>query len=175
MEIDVIEGLFSDVVYESYKDMPIKFLRQWAAGGDEGAQRELARRTGKQSVTKAGRNQIDLALSLLDSYADTKPGLITSPWPVIERPKLEDEQWRGSRITTVAITELHATQPYVSRERVQYYIKNPGAIEEHRRAFANVYDQGGKLAIVDGHHRLAALWLLGADDALVWMLRDEAE
>jgi hypothetical protein len=50
-------------------------------------------------------------------------------------------------------------------------VKNPGAMEEGRRAFANVYDSGGRLAIVDGHHRLAALWLLGADDALVWMLR----
>ena len=59
---------------------------------------------------------------------------------------------------------------------MEFYIKNPGAIEEGRRAYANVYGKlvGDErdLVIVDGHHRLAALWLLGADMANVWYLEE---
>jgi hypothetical protein len=123
-------------------------------------------------VVKAGRAQVDMALTYLDNLPDIKPGLIASPWPVVDRPILDDELWRESKITTIPIDALHASQPFIRRERVEYYILNPGAIEEKRRAFANVYDQDGRLVIVDGHHRLAALWMLGSEDALVWLLRE---
>jgi hypothetical protein len=37
------------------------------------------------------------------------------------------------------------------------------------RNYALVYDDGEKNIIVDGHHRLFAMWLLGMDTAPVWL------
>ena len=126
-----------------------------------------------KSLTKAGRNVIGEALTRLDAIPKVDGEHMKVPWPITKRPRTD--RWAESVIETVPIIELFATQDLLTVERVRFYVKNPGAMEEGRRAFANVYDRTGKLAIVDGHHRLAALWLLGADDALVWMLRDEAE
>lgn len=125
-------------------------------------------------LTKAGRNVIGQALALLDQQPRVSEFRIAVPWPVMQRPEIDATRWEYSTLETVPISDLHATQDELSINRVRFYIKNPGAIEENRRAFANVYDADGRLAIVDGHHRLAALWLLGADEALVWMLSDAA-
>ena len=138
--------------------------------------------TGEKSVTgdllKAGRNVIGDALAALDNMPDIEPGYLAAPWPVMGKLGLKDEVWEDSTIKAVDIESLYATQELISRERVEYYVKNPGAIEEGRRAFANVYaKQVGdtpRNVIVDGHHRLAALWLLGADIANVWFLEEGA-
>jgi len=128
------------------------------------------------TINKAGRNVIDDALERLAGMPDIKPGYLEVPWPVAERPKLMDTDWEESVIEAVEIDGLFASQDMIRRERVEFYIKNPGAIEEGRRAYANVYGKlvGDErdLVIVDGHHRLAALWLLGADMANVWYLEE---
>ena len=121
------------------------------------------------SLDKAGRNVIGEALTALDAIPATD-GKIPVPWPIGKRPKLQPEQWEDSEIATTIISELTATQKTLNVETVRAYVKTPGAIEENRRAFANVYAISEGLMIVDGHHRLAALWLLGADSANVWML-----
>lgn len=123
-------------------------------------------------VTKAGRDQVDNALAALDKIPDVADGLIAVPWETADKVTLDPEVWRESTIVSVPIISLHATQTKLKRERVEYYILNPGAIEDGKRAFANVYAQGDDLLIVDGHHRLAALWLLGAEQANVWYLED---
>ena len=123
-----------------------------------------------KSITKAGRNEVDAALIALDEIPDVEPGEIAVPWVITNRPKLDDEEWRESVIKSVPIMTLLASQPRLTRERVEFFILNPGAIEEGRRALPNVYHRGNEWVIVDGHHRLAALWLLGADHANVWLL-----
>jgi len=131
--------------------------------------------TGKSVVTdirKAGRDQVDDALAALDLIPDVEDGLIAVPWPIMPRPKLDPEEWRQSRIVSVPIQELKATQKTLDRERVEYYVMNPGSIEAGRRAFANIYQRGDDMLIVDGHHRLAALWLLGAEFTNVWYLEE---
>jgi len=136
------------------------------------ALRWLADQQNKAILVKAGRDQVDRALQYLDELPDVEPGLLGSPWPVSSRPKLEDEAWRESVIVAVEISELTATQQYLKRARVEYYVMNPGAIEPGKRALANVYDDGSELLIVDGHHRLAAWWILGVNLANVWMLHE---
>lgn len=120
-------------------------------------------------LVKAGRNAVVLALTALDAYPATN-GKIPTPWPTGDLPILAPEEWEVSQIETVPIAELTATQRTLNVETVRAYVKNPGSIEENRRAFANVYANSDGLMIVDGHHRLAALWLLGADSANVWLL-----
>lgn len=128
--------------------------------------------TAASDLVKAGRNVVAQALEALDNLPLVNGYNLAVPWPIVQRPDLDPEEWEVSIIETVRIDLLHATQKYLNKRRVEFYVRNPGAIEEGRRAFANVYDSGGTLAIVDGHHRLAALWLLGAEDALAWMLRE---
>ena len=123
------------------------------------------------ALIKAGRNVIAEALQLLDDLPDIEPGLIAVPWPVSPRPELDPTVWEESVIQDVKVADLVATQKLMNRDRVEFYVKNPGAIEENRRAYANVYAQDSELLIVDGHHRLAALWLLGAEVANVWFLK----
>lgn len=116
-----------------------------------------------------GRNAVVLALTALDAMPATN-GKIPTPWPIGELPTLDPELWEASKIETVPIAELTATQRTLNLERVREYVRNPGKIDENRRALANVYANSDGLMIVDGHHRLAALWLLGADNANVWFL-----
>jgi hypothetical protein len=123
-----------------------------------------------KGITKAGRNEVDSALKALDEIPDVEPGEIAVPWVMTNAPKLEDEEWRESVVKNVPIGTLLASQPRLTRERVEYFILNTGSVEEGRRAFPNVYHRGNEWVIVDGHHRLAALWLLGADHANVWLL-----
>ena len=123
-------------------------------------------------LVKAGRNAIDQALEQLDKVPMVDDKHINVPWPIGKRPKLDPQEWSESVIEAMPIHDLTATQKLLTKSRVAFYIKNPGAIEQGRRAFANVYDTGKDFVIVDGHHRLAALWLLGADMANVWFLEE---
>lgn len=125
-----------------------------------------------KGLLKAARNVIGEALARLDAIPRVDDDHIAVPWPIVKRPRTD--AWEWSVLDSVKIESLHATQDLLTVDRVRFYVKNPGSIEEGRRAFANVYDSSGTLAIVDGHHRLAALWLLGADEALVWMLREDS-
>jgi hypothetical protein len=109
------------------------------------------------------------ALTALDAIPATS-GKIPTPWPIGELPTVDPKEWETSEIETVPIAGLTATQRTLNVERVREYVQNPGKIDENRRAFANVYANSDGLMIVDGHHRLAALWLLGADNANVWVL-----
>lgn len=124
-------------------------------------------------ITKAPRAAVNNALAMLDNLptVETRDGkeLIAAPWPVVERPNLDPDMWIDSVVTDVPIVDLFATQTVLNRERVAEFVQNPGAIENGRRALANVYDNG-RMLIVDGHHRLAAYWLLGAERANVWYL-----
>ena len=127
-------------------------------------------KTVDPDLTKAGRNVIGEALAKLADIPDVKPGQIAVPWKSTTRPKLDPEVWEESILKSVAIKDLTATQATLNRGRVKYFINNPGNVEDNRRAYANVYDSEGIEKIIDGHHRLAALWLLGADSANVWFL-----
>lgn len=128
-----------------------------------------------EKMVKAPRAAVNNALAMLANLptATVRDGkeLIASPWPIVTRPTLDPDVWIDSTVEDVSIEDLYATQQFLNRERVAQFVENPGAIENGRRALANVYDNG-RMLIVDGHHRLAAYWLLGANRANVWYLRE---
>jgi hypothetical protein len=125
------------------------------------------------TITKAGRAAIDEALRDLDAIPMLDDDHISVPWQrIVKRPKLDPEVWVDSEVTAVTIADLCATQTLLTKKRVEFFIMNPGAIETGRRAFANVYATGNRNVIIDGHHRLSAFWLLGAEVANVWFLED---
>jgi hypothetical protein len=135
---------------------------------------DAAEQQTAKTVTKAPRAAVENALAMLQGLPvimqdDDGRDLIAVPWPIRPRPALDPDVWIDSTVQDVAIPDLYASQPYLNRARVADFVRNPGAIEAGRRALANVYDDG-QMLIVDGHHRLAAWWLLGADRANVWYL-----
>lgn len=123
-------------------------------------------------AVKADRNVRKQALERLEKIPMVDDEQINVPWPIKKQPKLDPEVWEDSKIKAVEITELYASQKYLKKQRVIWFINNPGAIEPGRRALGNVYATDGSNVIVDGHHRLAAYWLLDAEVANVWFLEE---
>ena len=48
-----------------------------------------------------------------------------------------------------------------------------GQAETPFRNFALVAEIDGQKVILDGHHRLMAMWLMGMDEAPVWLAKQE--
>ena len=123
-------------------------------------------------LTKASRDAVGRALAALKLIPKVDKKHIRAPWLVTERPALDPEMWAGSNIRAVHIQDLYASQHLLRKKTVKKYIKTVGNVDPDERSLGNVYDTNNRLVIVDGHHRLAALWLLGADFANVWFLEE---
>ena len=176
--------------YPSDEGFPSAGRIAWALwGGDAGQKwsRKIAKRmesdsknnkqTGKfmdsADIMKAHRKRIDRALEKLDELPE-KDGLIEVPWKIKERPDIDHDEWANSKLRAVSIDELYATQEYVKKKNIKWHIEHPGETHEGKNAYPNVIkNKEGKRLIYDGHHRLAALWLLGADEALAWYLKEQ--
>ena len=121
---------------------------------------------------KAARQVVTDALEALDKIPMVDADHISVPWPITKRPNLDPEVWEGSELATVRIEDLYASQKLLTKDRVAFFIKSQGSIEPGRRALPNVYAFNGRNVIVDGHHRLAAFWLMGAEMSNVWFLEE---
>lgn len=123
-------------------------------------------------LVKVAREAVAQALRKLDDIPMVDETHIAVPWPIKPRPKLDPDVWANSEIKAVAIANLFASQILLSKSQVAEYIRSQGNVEPGKRALPNVYDTNGTQIIVDGHHRLAALWLLGADVVNTWFLEE---
>jgi len=121
---------------------------------------------------KAARQVVTDALEALDEIPMVDEDHIEVPWPITHRPKIDPEVWEESALATVRIEDLYASQKLLTKDRVAFFIKSQGSIEPGRRALPNVYAFNGRNVIVDGHHRLAAFWLMGAELSNVWFLEE---
>ncbi|HVM64770.1 MAG TPA: hypothetical protein VMU14_07905 [Acidimicrobiales bacterium] len=102
------------------------------------------------------------------------PNTIPALWPVPDRlPALDELDYGHVEPGTVNLVDLLASQTWLKVDRLLWHIANPG-LRLHVNPFTTmptvfVGDVGQ--VIVDGHHSLAALLLLGAtDDVPVWLL-----
>lgn len=130
-------------------------------------------KTVSGSLVKIRRDAIDTAVAILDGIPDEEPGMIAVPWTVKSRPKVKTEAWAGSTLSLFPIENLVATQRYVSRETVLWHLGSIGKVEKPDYPNPNVVYHDGVHKIHDGHHRLVALWLLGAVATNCWMLEVE--
>lgn len=121
-------------------------------------------------VVKVRRHAIDAAIRFLDGIADEEPGFVGVPWPVAGRPKVDVGRWADSRLVSFDIEQLTATQRLVSRDTVIWHLRSIGKDEKPDYPNPNVVYHDGVHKIYDGHHRLVALWLLGAVSTNCWML-----
>jgi SPP1 gp7 family putative phage head morphogenesis protein len=97
---------------------------------------------------------------------------VESPWQVVEVPTIDPNKWDYAKIKVIQLDLLYGTDKFLSRKKVKKHIEAMGQALTPNRSYALVYLRDDKAMIIDGHHRLSALWLLGLDEAPVWLLED---
>jgi hypothetical protein len=104
---------------------------------------------------------------------DVLANSVESPWPIVETTGgnyiVSPDVWEKAELNLVNIKELWGTNFGLNRENVAKHIESMGQALTPYRGYPLVYDDGEKLIIIDGHHRLFAMWLLGMDTAPAWV------
>lgn len=98
---------------------------------------------------------------------------VESPWTVTTVPTIDPHIWDTATITVVEMSSLTGTDPFLKRKNVASKIEALGQAETPNRSYAMCYEKDGEILIIDGHHRLMALWLLGLDKAPVWLVKEK--
>jgi len=94
---------------------------------------------------------------------------VESPWPTTAQVVVDPDVWQKAKLTLVNVKDLISTDTVLDREKVADRIKAMGQSLKPFRNYPLVYDDGEKQIIIDGHHRLFAMWLLGMDQVPVWV------
>jgi hypothetical protein len=98
---------------------------------------------------------------------------VESPWPIVDTVEgnytVDPDVWQKAQLTLVNIKELYGTNTGMNRKNVADHIESMGQALTPYRGYPLVYNDGEKNIIIDGHHRLFAMWLLGMDQAPVWL------
>jgi hypothetical protein len=94
---------------------------------------------------------------------------VESPWQTTDQIVVDPDVWQKAKLTLVNVKDLIATDTVLDREKVAERIKAMGQSLKPFRNYPLVYDDGEQQVIIDGHHRLLAMWLLGMDQVPVWV------
>jgi hypothetical protein len=97
---------------------------------------------------------------------------VEPPWSIEPVPTIDPNIWDTAVIKLVDCADLFSTDPYLKRKNVKRHIESMGQSLLPFRSYAMVLEHEGKPLIIDGHHRLMALWLLGLSQAPVWYVKE---
>ena len=104
---------------------------------------------------------------------DTDPEkVVESPWKVTPVITVNPNIWDNAEMALVQLEDLTATDEFMRRKKIKKHIETMGGAITPYRNFALVIDRNGEQIIIDGHHRLMAMWLLGMTEAPVWLAKD---
>lgn len=106
-----------------------------------------------------------------DPALDEPEKYVESPWQVVEPPTIDPNVWDNAVKTLVDLNELFGTDPYLKRKRVRKHIEAMGQALTEFRSYPLVVEKNGDTIIIDGHHRLMSVWLLGQETAAVWKVK----
>lgn len=104
----------------------------------------------------------------LEDYDQT----VQSPWRVAPVPTINPRVWDTATVAVVKLSTLDGTDPWLWRKKVKKHIERLGQATTPNRSLALIYESDHGRIIVDGHHRLMAWWLLGQDEAPVWIAKE---
>ena len=104
---------------------------------------------------------------------DEPEKFVESPWPVIPTPRVDPNAWDDAMIQIVDMDDLFATDAFLRRKNVKAHIETMGQATTPFRSFALIAVVAGRSVIIDGHHRLMALWLLGQNSAPAYVIEVE--
>lgn len=147
---------------------------------DDGEELDMLEMTASAEAIKGVPSELEVMraksrLKILPNPADPSlddellEKLVESPWAVVPVPTVNPNAWDNAKLEVVNLDELLATDPYLSRKKVKHRIEAMGQAQTAYRSYALVLAKGGSKVIIDGHHRLMAQWLLGQDQAAVWI------
>lgn len=97
---------------------------------------------------------------------------VETPWRTLPRPVFSDAAFDDAEVTKVALDELVGIEPFLSRNKVRRFIRLLEGRKASFVAFAFVLQRGDDQIIIDGEHRLMAMWLLGFDTVSVWLAKE---
>jgi hypothetical protein len=131
----------------------------------------------KAEVKDAQSRLIVLPNAAGDHPASDNPEMladsVSSPWPLVETEDgnypVNPDVWEKAQLTLVNIKDLYGTNTALDRSNVSDHIESMGQALTAYRSYPLVYNDGEKNIIIDGHHRLFAMWLIGMDTAPVWL------
>ena len=101
--------------------------------------------------------------------------LVESPWATIEPITVDPNVWSDAELAIVNLKDLTATDKYMRRKKVKEHIEVMGQAVTPYRSFALIVQRENQQIIIDGHHRLTAMWLLGQQQAPVWLAKETKE
>jgi SPP1 gp7 family putative phage head morphogenesis protein len=140
---------------------------------------ELGAKPDLDLPTKAGVPgplEIEAALSRLDILPNPIAGSVDEPekwvesfWETVPVPTVDPNIWSTAKVVVVKLQDLTGTDEILKRKKLKEHIEVLGQSNTPNRSFALVGRTNDQLIILDGHHRLAAMWLLGMDSAPVWV------
>ena len=128
---------------------------------------ELRRPPDAAAIKKAVK-----AAQQLPSAGD--PGHVAAPWKVSgDIPVIKDGAWKQATQDTVKLKKLTATTVRLKRDDLIWHIQNPGKsrFRGTYNTHIQVADTGDDQLIIDGHHRAAALLMLGVKKDMAWLLK----
>jgi len=123
---------------------------------------EMARAISRLDILP---NPDDPTINKIEKYVE-------SPWTVEPTPAIDPNEWDNARLETINLKDLYATDPFLSRKKVRKHIEAMGQALTPARSYAMILTRNSKPLIIDGHHRLMAIWLLGLDKAPVWIVKE---
>ena len=92
--------------------------------------------------------------------------------PIPDTPK---GSWEKAKLKFIKFKKLEATNGQLDRANLIWHLQNPGKAK-FRKTFSThpqvMKTNGGDYIIVDGHHRLSALRMLGVKKDVVWLLKE---
>ena len=95
--------------------------------------------------------------------------LVEIAWYYIKPITVNPNVWDKAELALVDLKDLTATDAYLRRKKLKNHIEAMGQATTPYRSYALVVERDGELIIIDGHHRLMAMWLLGQETAPVWL------
>jgi hypothetical protein len=90
-------------------------------------------------------------------------------------PTISDGDWDKASQQVVKFKKLQATNAQLNRQNLIWHLQNPGKARMqklHNTQPQVIKTKKGDYAIVDGHHRLSALKMLGLKKSAVWLLKE---
>jgi len=90
-------------------------------------------------------------------------------------PAVPSGAWDQASLKTVKFKKLYATNQQLDRKNLIWHLQHPGMsrFKGPRNTHAQVLKlNSGDVAIVDGHHRLSALDMLGVKKDAMWVLKE---
>jgi hypothetical protein len=98
-----------------------------------------------------------------------KENIIESPWAFTKTPIVSPDLWDKAEISLVQVKDLIGTNDALDRDNVEEHIKSMGQALTEYRSYPMVLQDEDDQIIIDGHHRLFAMWLLGMETVPVWL------